>query len=132
MGDVSEARKERVFIVDDERMIATTLATILTSAGYAAEAFLNPVEALKAAKSEAPDIVITDVAMPQLNEVDLGIEIKRIYPQCRVLLFAGQASTGHLIEDARSKGYRFEILQKPMHPKDLLDAIRKVPLNAQS
>jgi DNA-binding response OmpR family regulator len=120
----------RVFVVDDERMIATTLAAILNGAGYAAEAFLDPLEALKAAAMQCPDIVITDVMMPQLNGIDLGIQFKTKYPGCRILLFAGHGATAEQLKEARSQGHDFEILAKPMHPKDLLEAIRAKTLNA--
>ncbi len=121
---MEEPAKLRVFVVDDERVISTTLAAILRSEGYAADGFMNPMEALKAAETSQPDILITDVMMPQLNGVDLGIQFKTRYPGCRVLLFAGQGATPELLREARSQGHEFEILAKPMHPKDLLDAIK--------
>jgi FixJ family two-component response regulator len=130
MSDMTESRKVRVFVVDDERMIATTLAAILNGAGYAAEAFLDPLAALEAAATRCPEIVITDVMMPQLNGIDLGIQFKTKYPGCRILLFAGHGATAEHLRDARSQGHDFEILAKPMHPKDLLEAIRAKTRNA--
>jgi hypothetical protein len=41
-------------------------------------------------------------------------------PSCKVLLFSGQAATTNLLEKARTQGYEFEILSKPVHPADLL------------
>jgi DNA-binding NtrC family response regulator len=131
MSDIAESRKLRVFVVDDERIIATTLAAILVNAGYAAEAFIDPLKALEAAQIQAPDIVITDVMMPQLNGIDLGIQFKTNYPECRVLLLAGHGATSEQLKDARSQGHDFEVCVKPMHPRDLLDAIRKMPLRVQ-
>ena len=51
--------------------------------------------------------------MPQLNGVDLGAQFKAIHPECKVLLFSGQASTADLLEKAQHKGQKFEILAKP-------------------
>src|ERR1700709_428521 len=99
MSDLPESRRLRVFVVDDERVIATTLAAILSGAGYAAESFLDPLEALKAAEVQCPDIVITDVMMPQLNGIDLGIQFKTMYPACRVLLFAGHGATAEQLKN---------------------------------
>jgi len=48
----------RVFVVDDEPVIASTLAAILKLHGYSATAFTFPLEALVAARSKAPDLVI--------------------------------------------------------------------------
>ena len=115
-----------VYVVDDERVIATTLAAILKNSGFEAVPFIDPLEALLAAESQTPDLLITDVMMPQLNGVDLGIQFKAIHPKCKVLLFSGQAKTSDLLQDARDKGHDFELLTKPVHPTDLLRAIKEI------
>jgi DNA-binding NtrC family response regulator len=130
MTEMPEPRKLRIFVVDDEQVIATTLAAIFNGAGYAAEAFLDPLKAVEAAATQCPDIVITDVMMPQLNGIDLGIQFKTRYPGCRVLLFAGHGATAEHLREAHSQGHDFEILSKPMHPKDLLEAIRAKVVSA--
>lgn len=121
-----EKNKARVFVVDDEPVIASTLELILNSAGFSATAFTNPLEALRSAETQCPDFLITDVMMPQLNGIDLGVQFKAIYPRCRILLFSGQAGTGGLMEAARKKGHNFDLLAKPIHPKDLLDVISRL------
>jgi DNA-binding NtrC family response regulator len=113
-----------VFVVDDEHVIASTLAAILTMNGYSATSFTSPLEALAAAQSRAPDLLITDVVMPCLSGVDLAIQIKNEYPECKVLLFSGQASTRDLLEDARRRGHDFQLLQKPIHPSEMLRSIK--------
>jgi DNA-binding response OmpR family regulator len=112
-----------VFVVDDETVIATTLAAILRGSGFEAIAFTDPLEALLAAETREPDLLITDVMMPQLNGVDLGVQFKAIHPNVRVLLFSGQAKTSDLLQGARDAGHNFELLTKPIHPTDLLKAI---------
>jgi DNA-binding response OmpR family regulator len=113
-----------VFVVDDEPAIATTLALILNSSGFSANAFTDPREALRFAETQCPDFLITDVVMPQLNGIDLGVQFKAMYPQCKILLFSGMAATSDLMESARKNGHNFNLLSKPVHPKELLDAIR--------
>ena len=113
-----------VYVVDDEPVIATTLAAILKANGFEAVSFIDPLEALLAAESNTPQLLITDVMMPQLNGVDLGVQFKAIHPECKVLLFSGQAATADLLHDAREQGHSFELLTKPIHPKDLLSAIK--------
>lgn len=110
----------RVFVVDDEQVIASTLAAILILHGYAATFFTSPLAALAAARSEAPDLLISDVAMPGLSGVDLAIQMKAQYPECKILLFSGQAATQDLLEDARNQGHSFQLLQKPVHPSVML------------
>jgi len=123
---MSNKGKPRIFVVDDEPVIASTLAIILNSAGFSATAFTDPLGALLAAETECPDFLISDVLMPQLNGIDLGVQFKAIYPQCRILLFSGQAETSDFMESARKKGHHFKLLTKPVHPKDLLAAIEAI------
>jgi DNA-binding NtrC family response regulator len=121
--EMPEKSKPRIFVVDDEPAIASTLELILNSAGFSAISFTNPLEALRSAETQCPDFLITDVVMPQLNGIDLGVQFKAIYPNCRILLFSGQSATGDLMEAARKKGHNFNLLAKPIHPEDLLEVI---------
>ena len=113
----------RVFVVDDEHVIASTLAAILILHGYSAVSFTSPLAALAAARSEAPDLLISDVAMPGLSGIDLAIQMKAQYPECKILLFSGQAATEDLLKEARSQGHIFPLLQKPVHPSVILSRI---------
>jgi DNA-binding NtrC family response regulator len=113
----------RVFVVDDEHVIASTLAAILKLNGYCATSFTSPIEALAAAQSRAPDVLISDVVMPGISGIDLAMRIKAQCPDCKILLFSGQASTQDLLEGARRRGHDFEILQKPVHPSVILMSI---------
>jgi DNA-binding NtrC family response regulator len=110
----------RVFVVDDEVVIAETLVTILKMNGFSAIAFSNPELAAEAARLDPPDLLISDVVMPQLSGVDLAILIRTIHPGCKILLLSGQAQTANLLRAARKVGHEFQLLAKPLHPKDLL------------
>ena len=124
---MSSDRKEvRVFVVDDESIIALTLAMILSKKGFEAHAFTLPLEALKLAHEIPPDLLITDVVMPLLSGVELAIRIRELCPSCKVLLFSGQAATVDLLAKAGASGHHFEVLSKPVHPADLLKKIEAV------
>jgi DNA-binding NtrC family response regulator len=120
------ASLRRVFVVDDETMIANTLAVILNSHGFDAVAFTDPLDALYAAEVHCPDLLLTDVMMPQLNGVDLAVQFKAIHPECKVLLFSGAPKTADLVESARTSGHTFSLLSKPIHPKDLIATIAEM------
>jgi DNA-binding NtrC family response regulator len=117
--------QRRVFVVDDEHVIASSLAMILRTQGFDATSFSLPHEALQAASSEAPDLLISDVVMPVLSGIELAIQMKQLCPGCKVLLFSGQSATVDTLEAARADGYDFEVLSKPVHPTDLLRRIHK-------
>ena len=125
---VSEPRKQpRVFVVDDEDIIASTLAMILRlQGGFHARSFTKPLDALEAARLEAPDLLISDGVMPLLSGIELAIQVRERCPDCKVLLFSGQAATTNMLETARANGYDFELLLKPVHPSDLLTKIRNL------
>ena len=116
----------RIFVVDDEQVIASTLAIIFNMNGYSARCFTRPIEALTAAQSDIPDLLISDVAMPGLSGVDLAIQMKAQYPRCKVLLFSGQLATPDLLEDARAQGHDFQFLQKPVLATEFLLEIGKI------
>jgi DNA-binding NtrC family response regulator len=115
--------KPNIFVVDDEPTIAMTLAAILNQSGFIATAFTSPLDAIRAAEEKCPEYLISDVVMPKVNGIDLGVQFKAIYPQCRILLFSGQAATSDLLTAARAKGHHFNLLTKPVHPKQLLAAL---------
>jgi DNA-binding NtrC family response regulator len=118
-------KQRRIFVVDDEFVVASTLALILRHKGYEAISFSAPLEVLEAARAEAPDLLISDVIMPQFSGIDLAIRLQEQCPRCKVLLFSGQIATAGLLETARANGYDFEILAKPVHPTDLLKKIKE-------
>ena len=113
-----------VFVVDDEEIIAKTLALILSGSGFYTKSFTDPSMVLEEARRMEPDLLISDVSMPGMSGIDLAIEMRKIYPRCKTLLFSGQASTADLLEKARQDGHDFVLLEKPVHPADLLREIR--------
>jgi CheY-like chemotaxis protein len=116
--------KPKVLVVDDERVIADTLAMILNQSGFDARAVYSGEKAVELASTFTPDMLITDVIMADLNGIDAAIAIRSILPKIKILLFSGQAATADLLEKARTKGYEFEILAKPVHPQDLLSRLQ--------
>jgi DNA-binding NtrC family response regulator len=121
----------RVFVVDDERVIANTLALILRKNGYSAEPFSSPLEALNSAESDRPDILLSDVMMHECSGVELAIRIKEICPDCIVLLISGQASIANLLEAAGKKGFDFPLYPKPIHPAALLQELTRLTSQPQ-
>jgi CheY-like chemotaxis protein len=116
--------KPKVLVVDDERVIADTLAMILNQSGFEARPVYSGEKAVELASTFAPDMLITDVIMADLNGIDAAITIRSLLPKIKILLFSGQAATADLLEKARAKGYEFEILAKPVHPQDLLSRLQ--------
>ena len=119
-----KSSKPKVLVADDERVIADTLSMILNQSGFEARAAYSGEKALELAAAFAPDMLISDVIMADLNGIDAAIRIRALLPGIKILLFSGQAATADLLEKARAQGYEFEILAKPVHPQDLLNKLR--------
>jgi DNA-binding NtrC family response regulator len=121
-----------VFVVDDQSVVAETLAKILVHKGFRAVAFDDPGIALSAVSINHPDILISDVIMPRMTGIDLAIHVWKVHPKCRVLLISGQIETTDLLEHAKENGYDFDILPKPIHPEAVLGRLHDLINRADS
>jgi DNA-binding NtrC family response regulator len=121
----TKKRQPVILVVDDERVIADTLSIILRKSGFETLTAYDAPSALGLAAKRTPDLLISDVVMPKISGIDLAIAMKHTIPTCKVLLFSGQAATIDLLEQARSKGYDFTTLTKPVHPTDMLRRIHE-------
>lgn len=133
---MDKPRSKRILVVDDEECIADTLALILRSSGYEAEARNDARSALQECELQTPDLVVSDVVMPEMNGIELAMQIEQRYPSCRVLLISGLGSSFGLAAEASEKGHKLEILSKPIRPAELLARIdatlRKAELRQDS
>ena len=118
-------RSTRILVVDDERPITSTLAAILGYQGYETAIAHSGEQAIQVASSFRPDFVVSDVVMGGMNGVEAALEILRILPECKVLFISGGAYIDPL-EDARSKGFNFELLCKPVPAPELLGKISQM------
>jgi CheY-like chemotaxis protein len=114
------ATAARILIVDDEPMLANTLAIIFQRAGYNATAVYSGEEALTFLETQEPSLIVSDVVMPGLNGVAMAQRIRFSHPNCPVLLFSGNADTHDLLEAAKIEGDAFEVLAKPISPPVML------------
>ncbi len=114
----------RILIVDDEKLLADSLAAILKTQSHDVQVAYDGVEGYQAATSFRPDLILSDVAMPNRDGVEMAMMIRQTMPDAKILLISGQAVTAGLLEEARRKGYDFECLAKPIHPIELLEKIR--------
>jgi CheY-like chemotaxis protein len=110
----------RIFVIDDDTLIADSLAKILNAYGYQAMAHYSGAAALDSARAQCPDIVLSDVIMPRSNGIETALAILALCPKVRVVLFSGQAGTADLLKETRAQGHHFELLPKPIHPEELL------------
>jgi CheY-like chemotaxis protein len=116
--------RPKVLVADDEQVIANTLAIILNQAGFEARAVYSGEKAIELLDSFQPDMLISDVIMTGMTGIEAAIATRTRMPNCKILLFSGQAATADLLEKAQKEGHKFDILAKPVHPTDLLAKLR--------
>jgi DNA-binding NtrC family response regulator len=126
MNHERQGARRRVLVVDDERIIADTLALILKHHGFHAVATYSAEQALLMAPKMRPDILLSDVIMGEMNGIQLALAFQEIMPSCEIILISGQGATGRLIEQAEKSGHRFRLLIKPVHPTRLIDILEKL------
>ena len=112
----------KVLVVDDEKPVATTLATILESEGYKTAVAFSGTEAIETAAQFRPDFLLSDIKMPGMNGVEAAMQILEFLPGCSVLFISGYASD-EVITSARTRGFNFQVCSKPVPPPDLLRKI---------
>lgn len=122
--------KPKVLIADDEKVIADTLAMILNHDGFDARAVYSCQEALQLAPTFQPDMLISDVLMPDLNGMDAAIQMRALLPNIRVFLLSGQTAMAETAGRSSARDLGFEVLIKPVHPRELLDKLKSAALQS--
>jgi len=128
----SRKKKYRIFVVDPEYILASTLGEILRGEGYEATSFTEPILAMQAVSFEPPDLIISSVVMPHISGTELGIRVQENCPNCKVLLWSADPDATNLLSAAEASGHCFEVIAKPVHPTYLLKKIREMIEGAPS
>jgi two-component system, NarL family, response regulator DesR len=121
------ARKTiRVVVAEDQGMVLGALATLLEIEGdiVVVARARNGAEALQAVLTYKPEILLTDIEMPEMSGLDVAAEVKRRRFPTRVVILTTFARAGYLRRalDVGAAGY----LLKDMAAEKLADAVRRV------
>ncbi len=118
-------RKPRIFVLDDQRLLADTLANILSLNGYDAVPLYTAGAALELAEKTPPDLLITDIMLSpdSINGMDLAMYFQREYRNCEIVLISGHAASIEMHGRARRRGHDFPLLHKPVHPEEVLKIV---------
>jgi len=127
--------KGRIVVIDDEVNAATALETLLREDGYAVAKAHDGMAGLALVEKEDPDIVLTDLRMPELDGIQLLTRLKQTRPECMVILMTAYGTVKTAVkamklgaEDYVSKPIDMEeievVLQRAMEKKRLLEESR--------
>ena len=119
-----------VIVVDDDPDVLAVLSTYLERCGYSVRAAATALEALANIEKQAPDVVISDIAMPGMDGLELCRRLQARCPQVPVVLMSGQA-TGIDPERIRHAG-AYALLAKPFTMRQVIDLINEAkPITAR-
>jgi two-component system response regulator HydG len=112
-----------VLVIDDESGILDTLRILLKKEGFEVSTAQGGKAGLDAIRANAPDIVLTDVRMPQVTGLDILQAVKETDPITPVLLMTAQASLQSAIQAVNAGAFYY--LQKPFANDELLAILRR-------
>jgi len=119
--------KVKILIVDDEELILRGWKKELESEGYEVRIALNGQLAVEEAIKEKPDIVITDLIMPEMGGVEVCRKLKEMHPDTEVVFVSGHPTqTEKQIMDFIDAGGRDEYLRKPLLDDEILSVVRGI------
>ena len=112
----------RVAIIDDDPIVADTLAEILKLHGYEAKTHYNDESALADAQQFCPQVILSDVCMGKIDGIETALRIREYHPECRIILFTASPLSSDIYRRIDDLG--FESLRRPLHPWDVLVLLR--------
>jgi CheY-like chemotaxis protein len=130
MMDMAKKR-ERILVVDDDEPSRHVMADTLADAGYTVEVAADGYEALDIAARRSPDLVLSDLAMPGIDGIELARRLHAFARSVPVVLTTGVEETRDVVTAANAYG-AVACLKKPMSVDELIWTIdRALVMNEQ-
>ena len=112
-----------ILVIDDEEIVRVLFRSTLEAAGCQVTEAANGRRGLELYRQEPTDLVITDIVMPEMNGLDLLLELTREFLDAKVIAISGAGEKQHVLDVAKLLGAR-QTFQKPFSMPDLLSAVR--------
>ncbi|MBV9528982.1 response regulator [Sphingomonas sp.] len=116
----------KILVIDDDPFVRTTIRRILVRAGYDLWVAENGDQGLECFKRDRPDLVITDIIMPEREGIEVIRAIRAIDPAARIIAISGGGRIGaaDVLAFAAKFGAR-EVIGKPFEPSELTDSVAR-------
>ena len=117
------ADQRNILVVDDEASILEIVCKGLSHYGFHPLACGNPAEALDKARRHAIPYALLDFELgwPEMNGIDLGLELKQIDPSCTIILMTGYHNVSPVL--GASRKHHFSHLLKPFRIEQVISQI---------
>ena len=118
-------RMARILVIDDDRNIQTVLHDILSHFGHDVQVAVDGLEGLARYRDCHPDLVITDIFMPERNGLDVILDLAPNNANIIAMSGGGDLDRGDYLDDAIQFGARCG-LRKPFTVNALIEAVNKL------
>jgi two-component system NtrC family response regulator len=116
-------RKNRILAIDDEPAMTEWLKVLLEHAGYEVRTALIGARGEELFHTWRPDVVVTDMLLPDVDGIELVRRFKRLDPEAVVIVVTGQGNIPRSVEAVKAGA--FDFLEKPIDADRLLDKLEK-------
>ena len=115
----------KILVIDDDALVRTTLGRLLRDAGYEIATAEDGVRGMALFRSEQPDLVITDIIMPEQEGIQTITEMRKARPDAKIIAISGSGRFGDadFLKMARSLG-AMDIVSKPFDQDELLTIVK--------
>ncbi len=115
----------RILIIDDDDLIRKMLREVLERSGYDVEDASDGKQGLQIFMKNPTDLVITDLVMPEKEGIEIIIELRRDFPNLKIIAISGGGTVGggQYLEVAGKLGAD-KILNKPLKLKQLVTIVK--------
>jgi DNA-binding NtrC family response regulator len=116
----------KILIIDDNEPVRSTMSRILTLAGYETVLAADGNEGLARMRAEAPDLIITDIIMPEKEGIETIRQVLAERPEAKIIAVSGGGRHGNMdfLNAARKLG-AMEVLEKPFEPDELVGRVAR-------
>jgi len=118
--------KKKILVVDDEIHIVHVIAIKFRNNGYEVLSAENGKQALKIASQNLPDLIVTDLCMPEMNGQEFVEKLREQEKTQDIPVILLTAKSLNLTKDQREKFKIVDFIKKPFSPKELLKAVENV------
>ena len=114
----------KILVIDDDVIVRETIVQILEDGGHQVVSAEDGKRGMAAFRSERPDLIITDIIMPEQEGIQTITEIRGVQPNAKIIAISGGGRIGNtdFLKIARHLG-AFDAIAKPFDPDDLLSRV---------
>ncbi len=112
-----------ILVVDDDRRMRELVGKVLTREGYAVRALPRAQDVLQALEEAPPDLVISDIRMPEMDGMTLLQEVRRLSPDTSVILMTAFGSIDSAVQAIKAGAYDY--LAKPFKMDEIIVVVRR-------